>query len=208
MTHRWHEIAFTPAVQQVQAAEGSREPYARATEIAGPNDRFTDREAAFISARDGFYLASVSETGWPYVQFRGGPPGFARVLDDIRLGWGDFRGNQQYVTVGNVSGNDRVSLFFMDYPNRKRLKLFGRLAYIPVGDDSALAASLAVPGHKVVVQRSAVVTLVGFDWNCPQHIGQRYSLDELADVMRPVHAELEMLKRENGALRAKFAPPY
>lgn len=204
MTHRWHEIAFTPAVRRVQEAEGSREAYARATEKSGPNDRFTDREAAFIAARDGFYIASVSEAGWPYVQFRGGPAGFARVLDDARLGWADFRGNQQYVTVGNVAGDHRVSLFFMDYPNRRRLKLFGRLSHVAVDDDPGLAAGLAPPGYKAVVQRSAVVTLAGFDWNCPQHIPQRYTLGELEDVLQPVHAAVEALERENAALRAKL----
>jgi predicted pyridoxine 5'-phosphate oxidase superfamily flavin-nucleotide-binding protein len=175
MTHRYHEIAFTSAVQSVQEAEGSRQAYARATEKAGPNDLFTARERDFIAARDGFYIATVSETGWPYVQFRGGPPGFVRVLDDRTLGWAEFRGNQQYVTTGNVSQDDRISLFFMDYPNRRRLKLFGRLR---LDGSDALAQALAVPGYPAAVQRAALATLAGFDWNCPQHIPRRYTAEE------------------------------
>jgi predicted pyridoxine 5'-phosphate oxidase superfamily flavin-nucleotide-binding protein len=205
VSHRWLEIAFTPAVQRAQEAEGSREAYAKATEKAGPNERFTEREAAFIAARDGFYLASVSEAGWPYVQFRGGPPGFVRVLDEATLGWADFRGNQQYVTVGNVSQDDRVALFFMDYPSRRRLKLFGHLAYTAVADDPDLSAALAVPGYKAAVQRSALVRLTAFDWNCPQHIPQRYTVAELADVLAPVHEAMEALKRENAELRARLS---
>lgn len=204
MSHRWHEIAFTPAVERAQEAEGSREAYAKATEKAGPNDRFTEREVGFVARRDGFYLASVSETGWPYVQFRGGPPGFVRVLGEATLGWADFRGNQQYVTVGNVEQDDRVAMFFMDYPSKRRLKLFGHLSYTAAADDPELAASLAVPGYKATVQRSALVRLTAFDWNCPQHIPQRYTVAELADVLAPVYEAMEALERENAELRARL----
>jgi len=126
MGHRFAEIAFTPAVQAQQEARGSRASYARLAEGEARNDRLGAKEVEFIQARDGFYLASVSETGWPYVQFRGGPPGFLRVIDECTLAWADFRGNRQYVSVGNLGGDDRVSLILMDYANLKRIKLFGR----------------------------------------------------------------------------------
>jgi predicted pyridoxine 5'-phosphate oxidase superfamily flavin-nucleotide-binding protein len=118
MGNRFAAIAFTPAVQAEQAARGSRAAYARQLRGAPRNDRLGPEESEFIQARDGFYLASVSETGWPYVQFRGGPPGFLRVLDERTIGWADFRGNRQYVSVGNLGGNDRVALILMDYANQ------------------------------------------------------------------------------------------
>lgn len=202
MTHRYHETAFTPVVQRLQEKAGSREAYARAGQRS--NDRFTDREDGFIAARDGFYLASVSETGWPYVQFRGGAVGFVQVLDATTLGWADFRGNQQFVTAGNVAADDRVALFFMDYPNRRRLKLFGHLAYTDAADEPELAARLAIPGYRAKVDRVAFVRLEAFDWNCPQQIPQRFTLAELADTLAPVHAAVAALERENRELRQRL----
>ena len=131
MGHKFADIAFTPAVKAVQEAMGSRGAYVRREAGPDTNDRLGAMEIEFIAARDSFYIASVSETGWPYVQFRGGPPGFLRVRTDRELGFADFRGNRQYVTTGNVTIDDRVSLFLMDYPNRRRLKIFGRMR-IPV----------------------------------------------------------------------------
>jgi hypothetical protein len=178
--HRFAEIAFTPAVRAEQRARGSRDAYARLE--AGPprNHALGAREAAFVAARDGFYLASVSETGWPYVQFRGGPPGFLRVLDDATLGFADLRGNRQYVTLGNLSRDDRVALFLMDYAGRQRLKLLGHARAVEVGEDAELAARLAVPGYAGVVERAVLVRVAAFDWNCPQHITPRFTRAELA----------------------------
>ena len=144
MLHKWLEIASTPSVKAAREHYGSAVQYARldgTLDRAGPvrNDRLGDAEAAFIEGRDGFYLASVSETGWPYVQYRGGPAGFLRVLDDHTLGFADFRGNRQYVTTGNVAENDRVSLFLMDYAHQRRLKIFGHLRMIDVSADPELA---------------------------------------------------------------------
>ena len=204
MTNRYHETAFTPAVRRLQERAGSRAAYAAGTR-GGPNDRFTAREAAFISERDGFYLATVSEAGWPYVQFRGGPLGFARVLDDRTLGWADFRGNQQFVSAGNASSGDgRASLILVDYPNRRRLKLFGHLSFADAADAPDLLSRLAVPGYRAKADRAAVLRLVGFDWNCPQHIPQRFTLDELGDALAPVRARLAALEEENQALRRRL----
>jgi hypothetical protein len=194
MGNRFAELAFTPAVQAQQEAHGSRASYERFS--AGPawNDRLGPDEVEFVHARDGFYLSSGSETGWPYVQFRGGPPGFLRVLDEQTLAWADFRGNRQYVSVGNLAGNDRVAMILMDYANRRRLKILGRAELREVGAYENLAARLAVPGYKAVVERTVLVRVAGFDWNCPQHITPRFTVDEIERTVKPLRervAELE-----------------
>lgn len=178
MLHKYLEIASTPAVKSERRHYGSAEQYARIDGTLDPegpprNDRLGPDEEAFIAGRDGFYLASVSETGWPYVQFRGGPIGFLRVLDDKTLGFADFRGNRQYITTGNVSGNDRVSLFLMDYAHQRRLKIFGRMHVVDATVDAALAARLSVSGYDARVERAVTITVEAFDWNCPQHITPR-----------------------------------
>ncbi|KAA2236622.1 pyridoxamine 5'-phosphate oxidase family protein [Salinarimonas soli] len=182
MGHRFADIAFTQAVKTVQQAMGSRGAYARRDAGPSTNDRLGAEEGAFIAARDGFYIASVSETGWPYVQFRGGPPGFLRVLGETEIGFADFRGNRQYVTAGNVSVNDRVSLFLMDYAHRRRLKIFGRIREARLDDDPALRARLVVPGYRAVVERAFLIRVEAFDWNCPQHITPRFTAEEIAEA--------------------------
>ncbi len=210
MLHRWLEIASTPAVKVARERYGSAAQYARLDGTQDPdgpvrNDRLGEAEAAFIAGRDGFYLASVSQTGWPYVQYRGGPAGFLRVLDERTLGYADFRGNRQYVTTGNVAGNDRVSLFLMDYAHQRRLKLFGRLRMVDAGDDPGLAASLAVPGYSGRVERAAVIAVEAFDWNCPQHIAPRFTPSELEQALAPVREEIAALRAENERLRGLLA---
>ena len=201
MAHRFAEIAFTPAVKSLQSALGSRAAYARMEESPEPfNHRLGASEAAFIAARDSFYMATVSETGWPYIQHRGGPPGFVQVLDSGTLGFADFRGNRQYISVGNLAGDDRVALFFMDYANRTRLKLFGR-ARIAEVDEADLLARLAVPDYRARIERGVVIAVEGFDWNCPQHITERFTVDEvraattrLTDRIAALEAELAQLR--------------
>lgn len=189
MIHKYLQIASTPAVRAAHDQYGSAAHYASvdpSVDDQGPvsNDSLTLREASFITARDGFYIASVSETGWPYVQFRGGPPGFLRVLDDRTLGYADLRGNRQYLTVGNVAANDRVSLILMDYAKQQRLKMFGRIRVTHATDDPALAAGLAVPDYPGFVERAVLIFLEGFDWNCPQHITPRFTEGESAHHLR------------------------
>jgi predicted pyridoxine 5'-phosphate oxidase superfamily flavin-nucleotide-binding protein len=178
--HKYLQIASTPAVRIARDRYGSAAHYARVDgsvddQGAVSNGSLGPREASFIAARDGFYIASVSETGWPYVQFRGGLPGFLHVLDDSTLGYADLRGNRQYLTVGNVAANDRVSLFLMDYANQQRLKMFGRVRVTHATDDPALAARLAVPGYPGRVERAVLIFVEGFDWNCAQHITPRFT---------------------------------
>jgi predicted pyridoxine 5'-phosphate oxidase superfamily flavin-nucleotide-binding protein len=197
---KFAEIAFTDTVKNVQAAMGSRRGDARMERDGAPGDRLGPEETAFIAARDSFYMATVGETGWPYMQHRGGPAGFVRVLDEGTIGFADFRGNKQYVSVGNLLTDDRVSLFFMDYANRARLKILGRARI--VGDGSPeLMAKLRLPDHDATVERGFVVAVEAFDWNCPQHITPRYTLDQVETAtaaLRGRIAELEALLQHHG----------
>ena len=183
MAHKFAEIAFTPTVRAIQSAEGSRASYARMDEGEDYNQLLTERESGFIAARDSFYMASVSETGWPYLQHRGGPAGFMKILDEHTLGFTDYSGNRQYVSTGNFLSDDRVALFFMDYPNRRRLKMLGRVRIVgPEGADTlALLGDADYPGR---VERAFVIQVEAFDWNCPQHITPRFTETELAGLPR------------------------
>ncbi|KIV66121.1 pyridoxamine 5-phosphate oxidase [Agrobacterium pusense] len=181
---RYLDIATTPSVAAAQDKYGSAEQWARiaargAVDETTRGQRLSPAEAGFIGERDGFYLASVSETGWPYVQYRGGPAGFLTVLEPALLGFGDFRGNRQYITTGNVTANDRVSLFLMDYAHRQRLKIFGRIRIIDAADDPSLAERLTMPDYSARVERLVLIGVEAFDWNCPQHITPRFTLAEL-----------------------------
>ncbi len=178
MGHKFAEIAFTPNVRDAQELNGSRKSYARMESGPDSHDRLGDREAAFIEARDSFYMASVTETGWPYIQHRGGPPGFLRVLDDKTIGFADFRGNRQYVSVGNLAGDARISLILVDYPNRARLKILGRAQIIGPEQEDKLQ-QLRLPDYRAEVERGFVITIEAFDWNCPQHITPRFTLAEI-----------------------------
>ena len=181
MTHRFADLTFTDSVRNAQADYGSRENYARMQERAGPNDRLGQREAEFIAGRDSFYLASVSETGWPYVQHRGGPKGFVRIIEDGRLAFADFRGNAQFITTGNVDKDDRVSLILMNYPRRKRLKVLGHMQIVGAQDASPeLLDAVQLEDYSADVERVVVIDVAAFDWNCPQHITRRYTEAEFA----------------------------
>lgn len=206
MARAFAEIAFTDAVRAEQTRQGSAASYARFLDPAAEGgDSLTAREAEFIAARDGFFQATVSETGWPYVQFRGGPAGFLKVLDEHTIAYADFRGNRQYLSVGNLKGDDRVSLILVDYPNRRRLKVWGHARIVERADDPALVDSLHDPAYRAKPERAVVITLAAFDWNCPQHIPQRFTLEELEPVLAPLKEELQRLEAENAALRAGAA---
>lgn len=202
MPYKFAEIAFTPSVKAVQSAMGSRDAYAKreAREDSDPRDVIGDEEAAFIAARDSFYMATVSETGWPYVQHRGGPAGFLRVLDPKTLGFADYAGNRQYVSVGNLLKDDRVSLFLMDYANKARLKVLGRASFIDADDPERLK-QLVAPGTTARIERGMIISVEAFDWNCPQHIPERYSESDVRQVVSvmqdkigELQAEIERLK--------------
>ena len=205
MARAFYEIGFTPSVLAMQEREGSRAAYAgHLAPEAEARDRLGPEEAAFIAARDGFYQASVSETGWPYVQFRGGPKGFVRALDEQTIGYADYRGNRQFLSLGNLTADGRVSLFFMDYPNRARLKIFGHARIVDRVEDPALVARLHV-GGKGRPERAVLIDVAGFDWNCPQHIPQRFTAEELQPVLGEMQARITRLEAENAALKAGVA---
>ncbi len=198
MRHRFYDLAFTPAVQAEQARKGSRAAYAAASadaEDAESADALGEREAAFIAARDSFYLASVSETGWPYVQHRGGRS-VSCVVDDSTLGWAEYRGNRQYVSAGNTATNDRVAMIFMDYPHQQRLKVLGHMHAFEAGSRPDLAPRLGVANYKAQVERFVLVTVEAFDWNCPQHITPRYTLAEIEQLVAPLHARIAELEAQ------------
>jgi predicted pyridoxine 5'-phosphate oxidase superfamily flavin-nucleotide-binding protein len=202
------EIAFTPAVQALQSANGSRAAYARMQAAGAPGEGLDAEDAAFLARADSFYLATVSETGWPYVQHRGGPRGFLRVLSPTRIAFADFRGNRQLVSAGNASRDDRVALIVVDYPNRRRLKLLGRVRFLDAaGADPALLAAVVLPGYAARIERVAVVELEAFDWNCPQHITQRFTLEEVDAASQPLRERIASLEAELAALRADPTSP-
>lgn len=189
MSRRFADLAFTQSVKDAQERYGSREAnlgHERATE---PRDRIGPAEAAFIQARDTFYLASVGEGGWPYVQHRGGPPGFLKVLDERTLAFADFRGNRQYISVGNLGHDGRVSLLLMDYAQRRRLKVWARASLFHADDDPALIARLQDASYDARVERGIVLHVEAIDWNCPQHITPRYTVEELEPVFQALHDE-------------------
>ena len=202
MGHKFAEVAFTPSVKNVQEHLGSRRSYARMEAGEVRNHVLGPREAGFIGERDSFYMASVSETGWPYIQHRGGPKGFVRVLDEKTVGFADYRGNRQYISVGNLMANDRVALFFMDYPNRTRLKLLGRAKLIDASDSTALER-LDVPGYRAHIERAFLISVEAFDWNCPQHITPRYTLAEVEQATASLRQRIAELETELARLGAK-----
>lgn len=177
MNRAYADILFTPGVREVQRRMGGRTGEAP-VEPAAPPSALTPREAAFIRERDAFHLATVSASGWPYVQFRGGPPGFLHVLDDHTIGYADFRGNAQYISVGNLQTDDRVALLLMDQARPRRLKLLGRARSIEATEDPDLVARLAPPGYPARVERAVLIAVHAYDWNCPQHITPRYTAAE------------------------------
>jgi predicted pyridoxine 5'-phosphate oxidase superfamily flavin-nucleotide-binding protein len=203
MPHGFLNIAATPSVKDAQQANGSSDYWSN---FSGERtfDRLRDSEAAFIAARDSFYMATVSETGWPYVQHRGGPPGFIRMLDDKTLAVADFRGNRQYISVGNLAAGNRAALILMDYPNRRRLKIYAHVEVKSLADNPDLAAAVATPGYKAMLERVLKFHLDAFDWNCQQHITQRFTEAEVAEALAPVRERLARLEAENKALREKL----
>jgi predicted pyridoxine 5'-phosphate oxidase superfamily flavin-nucleotide-binding protein len=197
------EIAFTPAVQALQEAHGSHAGYARMQAEGVPGEGLGTSESEFLARTDSFYMATVSETGWPYVQHRGGPRGFLKVISPTRIAFADFRGNRQYVTAGNASRDDRVAIIVMDHANRQRLKLLGRLRIDHVSEaDPELVFAVELPDYRARVERVAAIDVEAFDWNCPQHITQRYTLEEIEAASRPLHERIAALEAEVRTLRA------
>lgn len=193
MTRKYTEIAFTPLVKKLQSEKGSRGTYAR-LEQTQENDRIEPRVEEFITARNSFYLGSKSEKGWPYIQFRGGPKGFLKILDDRTLGFADFHGNGQYLTTANAMADDRIFLFLMDYAHRRRLKIWGRMELI--GLDHPLLEKLRDDQYPAEVQQGMIIHVEAWDWNCPQHIPIKLDTDEVAAITEPLEARIAELEAQ------------
>ncbi len=205
MSYGFLDIAGTPSVRAVQRAMGSADVY---EDFKGHRefDKLTPDELAFIGQRDSFYMATVSETGWPYVQHRGGPPGFLKVVDEKTLAFADYRGNRQYISVGNVAADGRAALILVDYARQARLKMYVRVEAVALDADADLAALVSVAsGYRAKAERILRLHLVAFDWNCPQHITPRFTEAELAAAVQPLRERLAALEAENVELRAKVA---
>ena len=207
MAQNYRHILFNDAVKALQEQHGSRTSYERMDAGAdGTPDRLTDKELGYIAERDSFYMASVNADGWPYMQHRGGPAGFLRHIAGNRIGFADYRGNKQYISTANLAGNDRVSLFLMDYPNRERLKLVGHAHSVELADDPAAVTALMPEGYRATPERAFFIDVIGWEWNCSQHITPRFTEAEISAAIRPMADELNQLRAEIAALRSKEQP--
>jgi len=190
---KFAELTFTPKVKALQQQHGSRRGYSRLEGGEAKLSELGPGEAAFIAERDSFYMATVGETGWPYIQHRGGPAGFVRVLDERTIGFADFSGNRQYISAGNLQTNDRVSLILMDYPNRARLKNLGRARLVDTNEHEVMER-LSMLEYRARVERGILISVEAFDWNCPQHITQRFTLAEIEEMTTPLRQRITELE--------------
>ncbi len=204
MTTPISDIAFTPAVKAIQDRKGSRNSYVRMEQKGGWRDHVTDDLAAFIKERDSFYLATASADGQPYIQYRGGPKGFLKVLDQHTLAFADFTGNRQYISSGNLTENDKAYIFLMDYPNRRRIKIWGQARVVE--DDQALLDRLSDDGYKGRPEQAMVFEITAWDVNCPQHITPRFTEAEIDGTTVALKARIAELETENQALRLGLEP--
>lgn len=202
MSYGFLDIAVTPSVKAAQAEMGVDHLW---SDFAGDRamDRFTENEAAFIAMRDSFYMATVSQTGWPYIQHRGGPAGFLKMVDERTLAFADYRGNRQYISTGNIAADDRACLFLMDYPRRARLKIYAHVEKLALDADPDLTALVTDQDYRGRAERIFRLKLDAFDWNCPQHITPRFTEREVADAVRPLQDRLRQLEAENAELKAR-----
>lgn len=194
MPNAFATISFTESVKAAQTRYGSRESNQHFELSNDPRNQLGEFEQAFIEKRDSFYMATISENGWPYVQHRGGPAGFIKVLDNRTIGFADFKGNRQYLSVGNLNANPRVSIILMDYPNRRRLKLWGTTRIIHEDEAPELIARLQMTDYRARVERGIVIQIEAIEWNCPQHITPRYSEAEVDHVLQPLLEENKQLR--------------
>ncbi|WP_337268655.1 pyridoxamine 5'-phosphate oxidase family protein [Oryzifoliimicrobium ureilyticus] len=204
MAYGFLDIAVTPSVRAAQAEMGVDGMWA---DFKGHRefDRFSASERDFIAQRDSFYMGSVSETGWPYVQHRGGPRGFLKVIDDATLAFADYRGNRQYISTGNLAANDKACFFLMDYPRRARLKIYAHVEKLDPDADPDLTAAVTDASYGGRMERIFRLKLASFDWNCPQHITPRFTEEEIAAAVRPLRERLAALEAENAELRSRSA---
>jgi hypothetical protein len=205
MQKNFGSLIFTPAIKALQERHGSRRQYARLENSSVSQDRLGPHESEFLAERDSFYMASVGETGWPYVQHRGGPKGFLKVIDDRTIAFADLRGNKQFISTGNLLTDNRVALILVDYPGQARLKILGR-AEILEGDAARdWIERLRSPEYKAIIERVFVIRVETFDWNCPQYITPRFTADEIKEALAPMERRVRELEQDNERLRKELA---
>jgi predicted pyridoxine 5'-phosphate oxidase superfamily flavin-nucleotide-binding protein len=193
------DVAFTPAVKAIQARKGSRSAYAHVEQNGGWRTEIDENLAGFLSQTDSFYLATASADGQPYIQHRGGPKGFVKILDKATLAFADYRGNRQYITQGNLSENPKAYIFVMDYAHRRRVKLWGEARV--VDDDPALMDSLMPKGYKARPEQVILFKVSAWDTNCPQHIPQKFDAADVAAALASRDARIAELEAELAALK-------
>ena len=201
MAKNFASIGFSTAARQLQEKYGSRQSYAR-MEKDSYVDGLTEKETDFIAERDSFYIASIGENGFPYIQHRGGPKGFLKVLDNKRLGFIDFKGNMQYITAGNLATNNKIALIMVDYPSRTRLKIFARAEMAELAGHQELYNALNLEDYKFRPESMMVLRIEAYDWNCPQHIVPRYTVEEIEKALAPQRAYIAKLEAEIKALKS------
>jgi len=197
------DIAFSPAVKQAQERLGSRKAYENVEKRGSWQNTITDDLAQFIGERDTFYLGTANSEGQPYIQHRGGPKGFLKVLDEKTLGFADYGGNRQYITVGTLTENDKAYIFLMDYPNRRRIKIWGRAEVVE--NDPELIEKLKDPNYKAKIERAILFRVTAWDVNCPQHIVKRYTEDEMAPIFEEFKQRIAKLEEENQKLQQQIS---
>jgi len=205
MAYDFGSLVFTPAVKALQERYGSRRQYARLEEsgrsASGKPAGLGQEERDFIGERDSFYMASLGATGWPYVQHRGGPKGFLKVINEHTIAFADFRGNKQYISTGNLMTDNRVALILVDYPRQQRLKILGRVEIFEGEKAKEWLEKVRDPEYKAMTERVYIIRVEAFDWNCPQHIVPRFTEEEIRDVLVPVEKHVQELELENQNLR-------
>ena len=205
MAHNFGSLVFTPVIKALQERHGSRRQYARLEKPGVSPHRLGRQESEFIAERDSFYLASVGETGWPYIQHRGGPRGFLKVIDERTIAFADFSGNKQFISAGNLMTDNRVALILVDYPRQARLKVLGRAEILEGEEAREWIERVHDPGYKAVIERVFVIRVEVFDWNCPQHITPRFTADDIQEVLAPIERRMRELEQDNERLREELA---
>lgn len=202
MPNPFAQLMFSDSVKQAQIESGTRRANERYESVERLSE-LTENEAWFIGERDGFYMATVNENGHPYVQFRGGPKGFLKILDENTLAYADFRGNLQNISIGNLKANNKAAIILMDYANRTRLKILVEIVAVNAKDDPELISRLETPGYKAKIERAMILHVKAYDWNCPQHITPRYTLDEIERAVLPLREKIAELEAEIALLRSQ-----
>ena len=207
MAYTFGSLVFTPAVKALQERYGSRKQYAKREASSFGHEGLGPAEADFLSQSDSFYMASIGATRWPYVQHRGGPKGFLKLIDEHTLAFADFRGNKQFISAGNLTTDDRVALILVDYPRQARLKILGHVTILEGDAAGDWIAKLRDPKYRAVIERVFIIHVEGFDWNCQQHITPRFTEEQIREALTPIENRMRALEQENERLKSNAAGP-